>query len=95
MPDQKIAEGLGRCDNARTEMVIREYGPVQLQDGCGRAAGQFCQKQAVFIKKFAQDLGNGKDPLPVRNMKGGVLANVQRPYIVTDSDMGDVTHLLH
>jgi len=31
----------------------------------------------------------------VRNMKGGVLANVQRPYIVTDSDMGDVTHLLH
>jgi len=68
MPDQQIAEGLGRCDNARTETVIREYGFVQLQDGCGCAAGQLSQQQAVFVEKLAQNLGNGKDPLPVRNV---------------------------
>jgi len=68
VPDQQVAECLGRCDNARAEMVIREYGPVQLQDGGGRAAGQFRQQQAVFIKKLAQNLGNGKDPLAVRNI---------------------------
>jgi len=52
MPDQQVAEGLGRCDNARTETVIRKYGPIQLQDGRGRAAGQFRQQQAVFVKKL-------------------------------------------
>ena len=54
-------------------MAIREYGPEQLQDGCGRAAGQFRQQQAVFIKKLAQRLGNGKDPLPARDIFQNVL----------------------
>jgi len=48
--------------------IIQKYGLVQLQDGCGRAAGQFRQQQAVFVKQLAQRLGNGECPLPARNV---------------------------
>jgi len=62
---------------------IREYGPIQLQDGRGRAAGQFRQQQAVFVKKLAQNLRDGEHPLPVRDIFQNMLiypcAPDQRP----------------
>ena len=66
-------------------MVIREYGLVQLQDGRGRAAGHFRQQQAIFVEKLAQRLGNGKDPLPVRDVFQNIFfdpcAPDQRPLL--------------
>ena len=66
-------------------MVIREYRPVQLQDGCGRIAGQFCQQQAIFVEKLAQNLGDGKNPLPVGNIFQNIFVYLcspdQRPLL--------------